>query len=99
MQQHFDLENEYTKLFDTVQSLAEYDPEHVPELFTVLLAGAPFRPFLERPELLTKAVVEAKRLIREGDTMLDDVPADNVQSTPERMSVAASLAQQGPSRC
>ncbi len=99
MQEHFDLENEYIKLFDTVQSLAEYDPEHVPELFTVLLAGAPFRPFLERPELLSKAVVEAKRLLREGDAMLDDGSAEDVQRVAEPMSVAASLAQQGPSRC
>jgi hypothetical protein len=55
----------YETLFNTLQSIANSEPDKVPQLLAIILAGGPFRPFLEKPELLNKAVVMAKNYLSE----------------------------------
>lgn len=56
---------QYETLFRTLQGLADAEPQKIPQLLAVILAGGPFRPFLDRPELMTRAVVMAKQYVAE----------------------------------
>ena len=57
------LEEDYLTLFTTIQRIVDTDPSSTPQLLAVLLAGGPFRPFLDRPEMLTKVVVMSKQYL------------------------------------
>ena len=57
------LEKSYETLFLTLQEIVDAEPQKVPQLLAVILAGGPFRPFLDKPELLTKVVVMAKQYV------------------------------------
>jgi hypothetical protein len=59
------IDERYETLFRTLQQIAEAEPRRVPQLLAVILAGGPFRPFLDRPELMSKAVVMAKQYVAE----------------------------------
>lgn len=59
------LEKSYEKLFASLQEIVDAQPQKVPQLLALILAGGPFRPFLDKPELLTKVVVMAKQYVAE----------------------------------
>jgi hypothetical protein len=56
-------EENYQTLFRSLQSIVDEEPQSVPQLLAVILAGGPFRPFLDKPELLSKAVIMAKQYV------------------------------------
>ncbi len=58
-------EKSYAALFDALQRIANDDPRRAPQLLAAILAGGPFRPFLEKPELLSAVVVLAKKYVAE----------------------------------
>lgn len=50
-------------LFNSIQKIVDENPQSTPQLLAVILAGGPFRPFLEKQELLNKAVIMAKQYV------------------------------------
>ena len=100
------VEKSYEALFTSIQEIVDEQPQTVPQLLAIILAGGPFRPFLEKPDLLNKVVVMAKKYVAEkkvsaSSIVAKPVPAGN--STPARgtgriMSVRDVARPQGPSK-
>jgi len=59
-------EREFRALFESVHRIVQADPIHTPQVLALLLAGGPFRPFLERPELMNKVILMAKNFVAEA---------------------------------
>ncbi len=68
------LEDDYKTLFTAIQRIVDASPEQAPQLLAVILAGGPFRPALDKPDILNKVVVMAKQLVadRKGDKAKPD---------------------------
>ena len=58
-------DSDFEQLLHEIKSLIGGDPQRVPHVLAVILAGAPFRPVLERPEALEE-VLAAARMVVEG---------------------------------
>ena len=100
------LEQSYEKLFQSLQEIVDADPQKVPQLLALILAGGPFRPFLDKPELLNKVVVMSKQYVAEKKkqaTAAPTAPAATGTPAPARgpgrvMSVRDMAGPQGPSK-
>jgi hypothetical protein len=55
----------YRSLITALRELVHAEPDKIVQLLAVILAGKPFRPFLERKDLLDKAVAMARRYVAE----------------------------------
>jgi hypothetical protein len=86
----------YETLFNTLQAIANAEPDKIPQLLAVILAGGPFRPFLDKPELLNKAVVMAKNYLAEKKKQVKTAPAAKPQGRV--MSVRDMAPPTGPSK-
>ena len=93
-----DLEEQYEDLFESIGDIVEASPEHVPELLTVILALPPFRDFLDRQELLTKAVVEAKKMVKEAESSMTDQDKANAAVAGQRPLNVKDLMPRGPAK-
>src|SRR5687768_8139174 len=58
-------ERDFRLLFETLNRIVESDPTHSPQILALILAGGPFRAFLERPELMNRVTHLAKTFIAE----------------------------------
>ena len=67
------IEDDYKALFNLIQRIVDGRPDQVPQLLAVILAGGPFRPALEKPEIMSKVVVLAKQIVadRRSETAKD----------------------------
>lgn len=101
------IEKNYEMLFTSIQHIVDEQPQSVPQLLAIILAGGPFRPFLEKPELLNKVLVMAKQYVadkkREGakqatGTRSGPTTTTKVPKGGRVMSVRDIARPQGPSK-
>ncbi len=100
------IEKSYETLFASLQEIVDAQPQKVPQLLAVILAGGPFRPFLEKPELLNRVVVMAKQYVadkKKQATAAKAAPAAPAapatgQRAGRTVSVRDMAPPQGPSK-
>jgi len=81
------LEELYTTLFSTIEQIVGEKPDEVPQLLTVILAGGPFRPFLEKQEWMNKVVDKARQLVADKKSQASEAPP-----TPQPMGNTPSTS-------
>ncbi len=99
------IEKSYETLFASLQEIVDAQPQKVPQLLAIILAGGPFRPFLDKPELLNRVVVMAKQYVADKKKQASSGKAAAVAGPPapaakpgRTVSVRDLAPPQGPSK-
>ena len=85
-------ERDFRLLFDTLNRLVESDPTHTPQILALLLAGGPFRPFLERPELMNRVLHMAKTFVADAQKEGELVKQSQATNVAKERAAPVNLA-------
>lgn len=87
---------DYKTLFETLHRIVEQRPDQVPQLLALILSGGPFRPALEKPEVMNKIVIMAKNYVSKKNSDAASSPAALADAAIKRASASASAAKPKP---